>query len=131
MAADELRELPLFAGVSADALGQLAGCATLELEPGQVLALSGDAGSGMFVVLDGVVTVELHNGPVEVGPGGPVGELALLVDDSVRTARARAASRVRCLCLSREEFLTLVESEPSFALELLRVLAQRLQAQTD
>jgi CRP-like cAMP-binding protein len=126
--ADDLRALPIFSGVSDEALARLDTCAQIELEPGQVLVLPGDPGSGMFVVLDGVVDVELADGPDSVGRGGVIGELALLLEDSVRVARARAATDVRCLCVPRDAFLTLVETEPTFSLALLRVLAERLHA---
>ena len=91
-----------------------------------MLALPGDAPSGAFVVLDGTVTVELRGRSIELGVGEIVGELALLVPEAGRVARVRAATAARCLSLPREDFLALVESEPSFALALLRELAARL-----
>ena len=99
-----------------------------EAEPGQVIAMAGDPGSGMFVIRDGRVTVELRSGGIELGPGDFFGELALLVEDGARIARVRATSRVRCLTIPREDFLTLVETEPSFSLHLLRELARRFAA---
>ena len=43
-----------------------------------------------------------------------------------REGFACAATAARCLSLPREDFLALVETEPSFALGLLRELAARL-----
>lgn len=127
MTTDELRALPLFAGMSEAGLTLVAsGAADLELEAGQVLALPGDPGSGMFVVREGEVTVESRAGPITLGPGNFVGELALLVPDAGRVARVRAATRVRCVSISRDDFLALAETEPTFTLELLRELARRL-----
>jgi CRP-like cAMP-binding protein len=60
--------------------------------------------------------------------GAFFGELALLVPDAERVARVRAASDARVLCVPRDDFLALVESEPSLALELLRGIAARLHA---
>jgi CRP-like cAMP-binding protein len=124
--ADEIRQLPLFAELSDAALERVVACGELENEPGQVLVLPGDHGSGMFVVVDGTVTVELHRGQVEVGPGGVIGELALLVPGATRVARARAATRTRCLCLPRDDFVWLVDTELPFARAVLRLVAQRL-----
>jgi CRP-like cAMP-binding protein len=62
----------------------------------------------------------------ELGPGNFFGEIALLVPESGRVARVRAAAPTRCLSLSRDDFVALVESEPSFALGMLRELARRL-----
>jgi CRP-like cAMP-binding protein len=123
---DEIRSLAIFAEVSDEATARLASCAVLEVEPGQVLVLPGDPGSGMFVVVDGTVTVELHRGQVEVGEGAVIGELALLLPGSTRVARARAATQARCLCVPREEFEDLVDSEPAFTRSLLLVVAERL-----
>ena len=127
MTPDQLRELPLFAGMSEAGLALVAaGAADIELEAGQVLALPGDPGSGMFVIREGEVTVEGRPGPITLGPGSFVGELALLVPDAGRVARVRAATQVRCVSISRDDFLALAETEPTFTLELLRELARRL-----
>jgi len=128
MTPDELRGIPLFEGLSDPGLERLAAtCAQVECEPGQVLALEGDPGSGMFVILDGTVTVEMRGGwHTELGAGNFVGEVALLVPGATRVARVRAASPVRCLTVPRDDFLALVESEPSLALKMLRELARRL-----
>ncbi len=128
MTPDELRAIPLFDGVSESALERLAASAAeIECEPGQVLALPGDAGSGMYVILDGAVSVEMRGGfHTELGPGNFFGEIALLVPASGRVARVRAATAARCLSVPREEFLALVESEPTLALQMLRELARRL-----
>jgi CRP/FNR family cyclic AMP-dependent transcriptional regulator len=124
---DELRTIPLFEDVSDAGLDRLAACsAEIECEPGQVLALPGDRGSGMFVVLDGTVSVEVRGGfHAELERGNFFGEIALLVP-SGRVARVRAASHARCLTVPRDEFLELVEGEPSVALKMLRELARRL-----
>ena len=100
--------------------------ATFHAAEGRVLALEGDPGAGMFILCEGTIAVELRSGSLELGPGDFFGELALLVDDGARVARVRATSPVRCISIPREEFLTLIETEPSFALHMLRELARRL-----
>lgn len=128
MTPDELRTVPLFEGVSDAGLERLAArAAEIECEPGQVLVLPGDPGSGMYVVLDGAVSVEMRGGwHTELGQGNFFGEIALLVPSSGRVARVRAATSARCLSIPREDFLALVESEPTLALKMLRELARRL-----
>lgn len=127
MTPDELRAIPLFDGLSEAGLERLAtSSAELDCDPGQVLVLPGDAGSGMYVVLDGTVSVEMRGGfHAELGRGNFFGEIALLVPSS-RVARVRAATSVRCLSVPRDDFLTLVETEPALALKMLRELARRL-----
>ena len=128
MTPDEVRAIPLFEGLSPAGLERVAArAAEVTCEPGQILALPGDAGSGMYVVLDGEVSVEMRGGwHTELGPGNFFGEIALLVPETGRVARVRAATPVRCLSLPRDDFITLVESEPPFALTMLRELARRL-----
>lgn len=128
MTPDELRRIPLFEGLSDAGLERLAArSAEVECEPGQILALEGDPGSGMFVILDGTVSVEMRGGfHTELERGNFFGEIALLVPDAKRVARVRAATNARLLTVSRDDFLALVESEPSLALRMLRELARRL-----
>ena len=124
---EELHALPLLAGMSPAGLERVSACAAeVEADDGQVLALQDDPGSGMFVIREGTVAVELRSGTIELGPGDFFGELALLIEDGARVARVRATSPVRCVSIPREDFLALVESEPRFALALLRELARRL-----
>ena len=127
MDVDELRRLPPFAGLTDVGLHWRAvRAAELRAVGGQVLALERGPGAGMFVLCDGNVEVELRMGKLELGPGDFFGELALLVDDGARVARVRATTPVRCVSIPRDDFLALVETEPSFALHMLRELARRL-----
>lgn len=122
-----LRTCPLFGGVSDAAIERILSCSAERVaSKGEVLALPNDPGSGMFVIEEGTVAVELRSGTIELGPGDFFGELALLVEDGARVARVRATSPVRCISIPREDFLALVETEPRFALALLRELARRL-----
>jgi len=124
--ADEIRAIPLFAGVSDAGVERLASSVgVVSGEPGQVLALQGDPGSGMFVILDGTVSVELRGGNVELGPGDFFGELTLLAPGGARMARVRASSAVRCLGIPRDDATALIESEPSVALAMLKEIARR------
>ena len=126
MTPDELRTVPLFEGASRHALERLTATAgEMSCEPGQVLALHGDPGSGMFVILEGRVSVEWRGGSVELGPGDFFGELTLLAPGGKRVARVRAATPVRCLAIGRDDALHVVETEPSVALAMLREVARR------
>jgi len=123
---DELRAIPLFEGVSDAGLERIAACAgEISCEAGQVLALQGDPGSGMFVILDGTVSVELRGGAVELEPGDFFGELTLLAPGGTRIARVRASTAVRCLGIPRDDAIALIESEPAVALTMLKEIAQR------
>ena len=123
-----MRELPLFAGLGEDALRRVQELTVeLEIPAGQTLARADDPGSGMFVIQEGTVVVEGRGRHViELGPGEFVGELALLVPESIRAARVRAKTDVRCVAIARADFEQLLEEEPRIALAMLPVVARRL-----
>jgi CRP-like cAMP-binding protein len=122
----ELREIPLLEGASDAGLERVVATAgEMTCEPGQLLALRGDPGSGMFLILDGTVSVEWRGGSVALGPGDFFGELTLLAPGGTRIARVRASSHVRCLAIPRADALALVESEPAVALAMLKEIARR------
>ncbi|MGZ8612517.1 MAG: cyclic nucleotide-binding domain-containing protein [Actinomycetota bacterium] len=126
--AAQLATIPLFAEVEPTHLARIAAMATpFEVESGYVLAERGQPGSGMFVILEGTVEVELPgHASVSLGPGEFVGELSLLADVS-RVARVKATtSPVRGLAIARSEFLRLLQDEPRIAVAMLGVLARRL-----
>jgi CRP-like cAMP-binding protein len=87
----------------------------------------GQAGTRMYVVLEGTVAVFLGGKVVErLGPGGVFGELAL-VEQSPRLASVSAETDCSLLPVNRATFLALVESSPEFAQSLLNKLAERLR----
>ncbi len=60
------------------------------------------------------------------GPGGVLGEMALL-DDMPRSASVVAEEDVTALLLPVWEFRTVLRSHPDIALKLLAVLSRRLR----
>ena len=126
MTADELRSIPLFADASDAGLERVAAASgEMTCAPGQIVALEGDPGSGMFVILDGTARVEWRGGSVDLGPGTFFGELTLLAPGGTRIARVRAATEMRCLAIPRDHAIALVESEPTVALSMLKEIARR------
>jgi monovalent cation:H+ antiporter-2, CPA2 family len=123
---DELRAIPIFAGASDPALERLAAASgELVCNAGQIVALEGDPGSGMFVILDGTASVEWRGGSVNLEAGTFFGELTLLAPGGRRNARVRAATEMRCLAIPRDAALELIESEPSVTLAMLREVSRR------
>ena len=124
--AAELRAIPLFEGASDATLQRLAtGCGELVSSAGQIIAMEGDAGSGMFVILEGTASVEWRGGTVDLPAGTFFGELTLLAPGGRRNARVRAASDMRSLAIPRDVAIDVIESEPSVALAMLREVARR------
>ncbi|HEU5100134.1 MAG TPA: Crp/Fnr family transcriptional regulator [Roseiflexaceae bacterium] len=60
------------------------------------------------------------------GPGGIVGEMAL-IDDRPRSATAVAATDCRLVPIDERRFTFLVQQTPMFALAVMRVMAERLR----
>jgi CRP-like cAMP-binding protein len=123
-----LDALPIFAGLDEQGLERIRGVAVeIAVPAGQTLVRPGDPGAGLFVIQAGTAIVEARGeSEIEVGPGEFVGELALLVPESTRSARVRAKTDVRCVAIGGEDFRRLLEDEPRIAAAMLPVVAERL-----
>jgi CRP/FNR family transcriptional regulator, cyclic AMP receptor protein len=99
--------------------------------PGQVIFEQGEPGDAMYAVIDGEVDVMLGDVVVEtVGPGGILGEVAL-VDPGPRSASAVARGESRLARVDQREFVFLVQEHPTFALQVMQVLAERIRHAND
>lgn len=73
------------------------------LEPGETLVEQGAAEDDLFLLLDGVLDVEVDGKPVaQVGPGAMLGERAA-VEGGTRTATLRAVTPCRVVVLSSDQ----------------------------
>ncbi|MGN6798286.1 MAG: cyclic nucleotide-binding domain-containing protein [Gaiellaceae bacterium] len=126
-----LRRSAVFGGLDEPFLSRLAGSmAEVTFPAGRVLIEPRAAGSGMFVIDEGTVSVQPRDvEPTELGPGAIVGELALLTEDGTRTARVQALTDVRCLTLDRATLQRAFDDEPKLAIALLQSAVERLSAQ--
>jgi CRP/FNR family cyclic AMP-dependent transcriptional regulator len=93
----------------------------------KVIMTEGEGGVFMYIVLEGRVAISIRSNVVErVGPGGVFGEMAL-VDESPRAATAVAETDCTLLSINRKDFLSLVKTNPAFAVSLLKAVAERLR----
>ena len=101
------------------------------LAPGEVLLRRGESNTHMYVLLSGVLRVDLDHPEGEpiarVQAGATVGELSLLAH-STATASVTAESACELLAVDESTFYWLVVRSHAFALSLLVTLAQRLQS---
>lgn len=103
------------------------GHAPVHAPKGKGIMAQGEAAAFMYVVLDGRVAVSFKDHIVErVGPGGVVGEMAL-IDQSPRTATATAETECTLLSINRRDFLTFIKTKPEFSMSLLKSLVERLR----
>ena len=96
-------------------------------DAGERIFLEDDAADCMYLVRSGTVDVITFGTVLEsVGPGGIFGEMAL-IDGGPRSAAALAAEATEVALIDKETFHALLREEPAFALEVMRVLAQRIR----
>jgi voltage-gated potassium channel len=97
-----LRSVPLFADLSDASLQLVLDRATeFECPSGLVLVAPGQPGSGLFVIEEGSVVVELRDRKIELSEGQFFGELALLLEDFTHSARVRTITHVRAVAIDR------------------------------
>ena len=91
----------------------------------------GDAGDTMYVVIEGAVELHVKGKLVdELGPGGALGEMAL-IDSAPRSATAVAKTDCKLAPIDERRFKFLVQQTPNFALQLMRIIAERLRRMDD
>ena len=96
-------------------------------EAGETIFREFDMGAEMYVVLEGEVELSIGDTVVEtLGPGEPFGEMAL-IDQSPRVATATARTRCSLAVIRERRFLFLIQTNPSFALQIMKVMADRLR----
>ena len=103
----------------------------------EVIFDKGDEGQAIYIIIDGSVLIWPQGKPVdgqiiELGPGTFFGDLALL-DNSVRSAQARAAMNTTLVVFFRADFMSLLETHGLIAskisLQLARHIGRRLREQ--
>ncbi|MEW6752544.1 MAG: cyclic nucleotide-binding domain-containing protein, partial [Candidatus Latescibacterota bacterium] len=129
-----LREVPIFGDLSRRELGSVAAVLhRRSVAAGEVVVREGEAGVGMYVILQGQVRIvqRADDGASQVlatlGPGDFFGEQALL-DESPRTATAVASSPCDVVGLFRPDLLDLIEGAPRLGLKIVLRLSQMMSA---
>jgi len=125
---DSPHEAAVFDGAALASLEQkLEHATTMRYSAGKAIMNEGDAGTSMYIVLDGSVAISIKGKVVEmVTAGGTFGEMAL-VDQSPRTASAIAETETALLAINRSALIALVKHEPAVGLTMLRSVAARLR----
>ena len=101
---------------------------TRELPAGTVIFEEGETGEEMFGVVAGKVELQMPDGRVfTLGPDESFGEMAI-VDQSPRSGTAIAVEDTTLAVIDRRRFLFLVHETPTFALQVMSSLAERLRA---
>ncbi len=132
--ASALARLPLFQDLDpADLAGLAASLRRRRYARAETVFLAGDPGTNLCVVKSGHVKLALTSEDGRevilalLGPGEVFGEMALF-DGEPRSADAVATEQTELLLLARDAFVRSLERSPSLAIQVIRVLAQRLRA---
>jgi len=126
-----LSRVPLFSGCSQREIGAIAnGTKEVRRKAEAMLARTGEAGVGFFLLVDGTASV-LVNGRkrATLKPGDFFGEISLL-DGGPRSADVVADTDVTMLGLTAWVFRGVLEQYPSIAQKMLIALAGRLRGAT-
>jgi CRP-like cAMP-binding protein len=130
-----LRRIPMFAKVDPAKLKLLAFTSErVTFDAGQELFHQGDAADAAYIIVDGSieVIVDSPKGPLVVAALSKndfIGEIGILCD-MPRTATIKAVSRVTTLKITKDLFFRMVMDFPSMGVEVMRVLANRLEKTT-
>ncbi len=127
-----LRGIPLFGRMEPAKLKLLAiSSDRVNFRAGAVMMQQGDDGDAAYVIISGggEVYIDAPTGEIkvaEIGPGQIVGEIAILIDVP-RTATVKTENGLTALKIGKENFLRLLNGSPQVAIEIIRVLAARLE----
>jgi CRP/FNR family cyclic AMP-dependent transcriptional regulator len=92
---------------------------------GETIYHVGDQSGQMYVVLHGGIELHSDGGAVEVLlAGGVFGEHAV-IEPGPRHDRAVAIVDTEVMAIDQSQFLSMVQSTPTFALKLMRVMSAR------
>ncbi|TME70321.1 MAG: cyclic nucleotide-binding domain-containing protein, partial [Chloroflexi bacterium] len=128
-----LKRVPLFSTLTLDQLSSIDSLmVTRHYVRGESVFRKGDAGSELYLVVEGEIRVHLDRDGREVtlvrhGPGGVVGEMSVF-DDQPRSAGAQAATDTTVRVLRRDRLHAIVNEHPEVLLEFIKNLSQRLRA---
>jgi CRP/FNR family cyclic AMP-dependent transcriptional regulator len=129
-----LRQLPLFAPLADEALESLRPALhTVELDTGEVVVQEGDAADRLYCLVSG--EVQVVKGWLEPGsrtvdvlqPYAFFGEMALVLDDTPRSATVLTTEPCRFLTLDKEAFRRFILTNADAAWELLVESFRRLR----
>lgn len=133
---ETLRTIPMFRTIEPGKLRLLAFISErMTFRPGEIMCTQGEPGDSAFIILDGQGEVLVESGGgerrkvAEIKKNDVVGEMSLLCD-TPRTATVAAVTEVTALTISKDNFFRILQEFPEVSLEVMRVLARRLERTT-
>jgi HEAT repeat protein len=126
-----LRKASIFEGLPPEDLKRIAAIADEAVHPdGDVIAVEGEAGTEMHIIVTGAVAVVVNgHEAARNGEGEVVGEMAVITDQP-RMATLVAVGEVRLLSIGQRQFTGILRERPETSLAVMRVLSRRLTDET-
>jgi CRP-like cAMP-binding protein len=137
--ADELeliRKIDFFQALEPKILKKVAEvCIPKNYAAGDYLIRQGETGLGLFFVVNGELKVEIERGShrtvvATLKDEDFVGELAV-IDNKPRSANVICVKDTKCLVLTRDSFLKLMNGYPQIAIQMAKSLSERLRTTDD
>lgn len=127
-----LARVPIFEQLGPDDLESIAGATQVRsFAGGESIFEAGEPGRSLYILTAGAVQVVYPNRAegyqlARLGPGEFLGEMALL-NDSPRSATAKAVGHVETLVLDKNEFRQLLTDRPDVSLKILAAMSERIR----
>jgi len=128
-----LARVPLFAELDEESLKELSAVARKRAyRQGEIIFHRDDPGQVLYIIKEGKVKISLTSPDGQevsltvMGAGECFGELAIL-DGEPRSTDAVALERVEGYTLQRQDFINVVMSHPKIAVQVMKVISQRLR----
>jgi CRP-like cAMP-binding protein len=130
---ETLRNIPLFAGLPTPRLKLIAYTAeVVRFAPGEVIVQQGDQADAVYIITEGDAEVWLRDAEgtqihlATMGPNSLFGETAVICKGR-RTATVKAKDGVATFKIAANLFLDLVRQSPEIGMQVMIVLAQRVE----
>ncbi len=128
---EALRRVRFFEDLTPEDLGRIAEIGVRRTyQPGEDIVSRDDETGGLYILLSGSATVEAGGKRHTLGPGDFVGEMGLLARKP-RSATVTASEPVEAMVIETMYFKPFLIKNPSVAVHLLEVLAERLREVQD
>lgn len=128
--AEFLKRTPLFSGFSDKEIASVLGTAKERTfaEGDSIITEGHEGGRGFYLLLSGSAAARKGDTHLaDFGPGDYFGEMALLLEDTPRTADVVATGATTCLAITQWDLKALLKSHPDIGLKMMNELAKRLR----
>lgn len=101
-----------------------------DYQAGDIIFSQGDTGENMYDVVDGEVVLSRDGHEIARLKNGEIFGETGLINNEAHSVTATVLVDSKIAKISRRRFMFMVDETPGFALDIMRVLAQRLSKET-